>query len=389
MLIVNGKLYLEDRVIERGYIKIEHDKIISLGEMDFSPNDDDKDVIDAQGMNVIPGFIDQHIHGADGSDHMDASQEALKTIARFLPTEGTTSYLATTMTQSVENVDKALSEISQYMDSDNPAGEAEVLGIHLEGPFISKKHIGAQNPKYIMKPTLQAFEHFWEVSNHKIKLVTYAPEEAESGFTNKLREVGVVPSAGHTDSYYDDIVDKIPEGLSNLTHFYNAMTPHHHRKAGAVTAGLMHSELKAELIVDGVHLHPYVVNASYQLKGANNIIAITDAMRAKGLPDGTYDLGGQTVYKKGKECRIRSGSLAGSVAEMDFVVRNLKKITGCSMQDLVKMSSTNSAKQLLVYERKGSLSVGKDADIVIVDNDINVQATICRGVLAYQRNKEL
>ena len=383
MLIVNGKLYLEDRVIENGYIKIENDKIISLGEMEFAPKD--QDVIDAKGMNVMPGFIDQHIHGANGSDHMDASQEALKTIASFLPKEGTTSYLATTMTQSVENVDKALVEIVEYINNDNPAGEAEVLGIHLEGPFISEKHVGAQNPKYVMKPTLEAFEHFWDVSEHKIKLITYAPEEAEAGFTNKLREVGVVPSAGHTDSYYDELVEKIPEGLSNLTHFHNAMTPHHHRNPGAVTAGLMHPELKAELIVDGVHLHPHVVNASYQLKGVDNVIAITDAMRAKGLPDGEYDLGGQTVYKKGKECRIESGSLAGSVAEMDFVVRNLKEFTGCSMQDLVKMSSVNSAKQLSVYDRKGSLTAGKDADIVIVDNDINVQATICRGVLAYQK----
>lgn len=189
----------------------------------------------------------------------------------------------------------------------------------------------------------------------------------------------------HTDSYYDELVEKIPEGLSNLTHFHNAMTPHHHRNPGAVTAGLMHPELKAELIVDGVHLHPHVVNASYQLKGVDNVIAITDAMRAKGLPDGEYDLGGQTVYKKGKECRIETGSLAGSVAEMDFVVRNLKEFTGCSMQDLVKMSSVNSAKQLSVYDRKGSLTAGKDADIVIVDNNINVQATICRGVLAYQK----
>ncbi|CAM3602504.1 N-acetylglucosamine-6-phosphate deacetylase [Erysipelothrix urinaevulpis] len=383
MLIINGKLYLEDRVIDNGYIKIENDKIISLGKMEFAPKDDT--IIDAEGMNVLPGFIDQHIHGANGADHMDATQKALKDIASFLPKEGTTSYLATTMTQSVENVDKALEEIVKYVETDNKPGEAEILGIHLEGPFISKKHVGAQNPDYVQKPTIDSFNHFWKTAKGKIKLITYAPEEAEKGFTNRLRELGVIPSAGHTDSTFDQIVAEIPEGLSNLTHFHNAMTPHHHREPGVVTAGFMYPELKAELIVDGIHLHPHIVDASYKIKGVDNVIAITDAMRAKGLPDGEYDLGGQTVYKKGKECRIESGSLAGSVAEMDFVVRNLRDFTGCSMEDLVKMSSANSAKHLEVFDRKGSLTAGKDADIVIVDNDINVQATICRGVLSFQK----
>ena len=383
MLIINGKLYLEDRVIEKGYIKIENDKIISLGEMEFAPKD--QNVLDAKGMNVLPGFIDQHIHGANGADHMDATQDALKTIASFLPKEGTTSYLATTMTQSIENVNKSLNEIRDYVKNDNPKGEAEILGIHLEGPFISKLHVGAQNPNYVLKPTIEAFNNFWKESDHLIKLITYAPEESETGFTNRLREVGVIPSAGHTDASYEDIMERIPEGLSNLTHFHNAMTPHHHRNPGVVTAGFVSDALKAELIVDGIHLNPYVVNASVKIKGADNIIAITDAMRAKGLPDGEYDLGGQNVIKKGIECRLESGTLAGSVAEMDFVVRNLKDFTGASMSDLVKMSSSNAAKHLEVFDRKGSLTAGKDADIVIVNDNIEVQTTICRGVLGYQK----
>lgn len=384
MLIINGKLFLEDRIIDNGYIKIEKDKIISLGEMEFAPKCDN--VIDAKGMNVMPGFIDQHIHGANGADHMDATQEALNTIASFLPKEGTTSYLATTMTQSVDNVNKSLKEITKYVKENDQQGEAEILGVHLEGPFISEKHVGAQNPNYVLKPTIEAFDEFWNTSEKMVKLVTYAPEEAEKGFTNHLRELNVVPSIGHTDSYYDDVMAMIPEGLSNLTHFHNAMTPHHHRNPGVVTAGFVSDELKAELIVDGIHLNPHVVDATYRIKGADNIIAITDAMRAKGLPDGKYDLGGQDVFKKGMECRIENGALAGSVAEMDFVVRNLKEFTSCSMQDLVKMSSSNSAKQLQVFDRKGSLTAGKDADIVIVNDNIEVQKTICRGVLAYENN---
>lgn len=385
MLIINGTVYLENRVIENGYVRIAGDKIVGFGSMEFCDLNDDQ-VIDAKGNAVIPGFIDQHIHGAYGSDHMDGTLEALHTIVNFIPKEGTTSYLPTTMTQSQEAVDIALSSIVEYMDHHNKPGEAEMLGMHLEGPFISAKHVGAQNPKFIQKPTRENFNHYWEKSDGRIKLITFAPEEAEPGFIDYITSKGVVASAGHTDSYYGQIMDACKEGLSNLTHFHNAMTPHHHRNPGAVTAGFVNPQLKAEMIVDGIHIHPDSVKATFTIKGEDGIIGITDAMRAKGLPDGEYDLGGQMVSKIGKECRIDTGSLAGSVAEMDFVVRNLKNFTGSSMQSLIKMSSTNSAKQLGVFGRKGSIAVGKDADIVITDEDINIQTTICRGVVAYTKD---
>ncbi|MEG0327232.1 MAG: N-acetylglucosamine-6-phosphate deacetylase [Erysipelothrix sp.] len=384
MLIKNGRIFLQDRVIENGYLVLEGETIKSFGCMDNLPAYDG-DIIDAKGNNVLPGFIDQHIHGANGADHMDATQEALETIATFLPKEGTTSYLATTMTQSVEAVDKALVEIKKYAETSNGPGQAEIMGVHLEGPFISEKHIGAQNPKYVLKPTVKDFDHFYEVSGKMVRLITYAPEEAEKGFTDHLRSLNVVPSAGHTDATYDQIVSEIGQGLSNLTHFHNAMTPHHHRQPGVVTAGFINETLKAEMIVDGIHVNPAVVKATYEIKGADNFIAITDSMRAKGLPDGKYDLGGQEVTKEGKYCRIESGALAGSVAEMDFVVRNIKNFTDCSMRDVVKMSSENSALHLGIFGRKGSIEIGKDADIVIVDNDINVQTTICRGIVAYTK----
>ena len=384
MIIVNGKIYTEKRIIENGFLILEDGLIKSFGDMKNVP-DYDGEKIDAQGRMVIPGFIDQHIHGANGADHMDASQDALENIVNFLPKEGTTSFLPTTMTQSKEAVSKALVEIVEYMENKNEPGEAEMLGIHLEGPFISKKHVGAQNPKFVQKPTIETFDMYNEAANGHIKVITYAPEEAEAGFTDYLCSLGVVPSAGHTDSDFSQIMKAKDEGLSNLTHFHNAMLPHHHRKPGAVTAGFISDKLKAELIVDGVHVHKDSILATYKIKGADSIIAITDAMRAKGLPDGEYDLGGQTVYKKGKECRIATGSLAGSVAEMDFVARNLKEFTGCTIEELIKMTSTNSAKQLGVFGRKGSINIGKDADIIIVDEDINVYTTICRGKLAYQK----
>ena len=384
MLIINGKVYLKDRVIDPGYVLIKDDKIVDLGLMDLVPSYDGT-IIDAKGQYVLPGFIDQHIHGANGSDHMDATEKDVANIAQFIPKEGTTSFLSTTMTQSVETVSKALEVIAQYAEENNKPGEAEIVGIHLEGPFLSIKHIGAQNPAFLLKPNKVDFDRFWDASRGTIRIITYAPEEAEAGFTSYLRSKNVIPSAGHTDSYFDDIAKEIPNGLANLTHFHNAMTPHHHREPGAVTAGFVFPQLKAELIVDGVHLNPHTVNATVKIKGVDHCIAITDAMRAKGLPDGLYDLGGQEVTKVGNECRIASGSLAGSVAEMDFVVRNLKEFTGASMEDLVKMSSYNAAKHLGIDDRKGSIGIGMDADIVIVDEDINVDTTICRGVVAYQK----
>lgn len=383
MIIINGKIYTEKRTIENGYIILEDGIIHSFGEMTYAPKYEGE-VIDAKGNHVMPGFIDQHIHGANGADNMDATKEALDNMTHFLPKEGTTSYLPTTMTQSYENVSKALDVIAEYIENDNKPGQAEMLGIHLEGPFISKLHVGAQNPNYVQKPTIENFEKYSKAARGHIKLITYAPEEAEAGFTNHLVSRGVVPSCGHTDADYAKIMEHMEEGLSNMTHFHNAMLPHHHRVPGAVTAGFVCDKLKAELIVDGVHVHRDSIYATYKIKGAENVIAITDAMRAKGLPDGEYDLGGQTVYKVGKECRIESGSLAGSVAEMDFVARNVKEFTGCSMEELILMTSTNSAKQLGVFDRKGSLNIGKDADVIILDKDLMVKTTICRGVVAYE-----
>lgn len=384
MLIINGKVYTEKRVIENGYLLTKGTEIISFGDMKYVP-EYDGEVIDAKGNNVIPGFIDQHIHGANGADNMDADRFGLINMVNFLPKEGTTSYLPTTMTQSLEAVEKALEVIVDYMEEDNKPGESEILGVHLEGPFISKKHVGAQNPAFVQVPSVEKFDRLNKAARGHIKIITYAPEEAEEGFTNHLVANGVVPSAGHTDADYAFITKAMHEGLSNLTHFHNAMLPHHHRIPGAVTAGFMYPALKAELIVDGVHVHPDSINATYVIKGADNIIAISDAMRAKGLPDGQYDLGGQMVTKVGKECRIETGSLAGSVAEMDFVASNLKNFTNCTMEELIKMTSTNSAKQIGVYGRKGSLNIGKDADILILNDDIEVLTTICRGVVAYQK----
>lgn len=384
MLLINGEIYLENRVIRKGYILIAEDKIVSLGEMKYVPAYDG-DVIDVSGNKVLPGFIDQHIHGANGADVMDATIEANEIMAHFLPKEGTTSYLATTMTQSEEAIGRAIKSVVTYMEEQNEAGSAEILGIHLEGPFISTKHIGAQNPAFVAVPRIDDFDHYYQMAKGAIKLVTYAPEEAEAGFTNYLSSLQVVPSAGHTDATFKVIEANRQEGLCNLTHFHNAMTPHHHRTPGVVSAGFFYDDLKAEMICDGIHLNLDTIKTTYKIKGRTGIILITDAMRAKGLPDGVYDLGGQEVHKIGNEARLADGTLAGSVVRMYEALKNVKEHVTSDFTDLMYMSSINSAKQLSVFDRKGSIAIHKDADLVVLTEDVEVVLTICRGKIGYQK----
>ena len=340
-----------------------------------------------KGYFAIPGFIDIHIHGSHGADAMDASFETLDTIVKTLSKEGVTSFLPTTMTQKISNINKSLNNISNYIDNNNNIiGQPEILGIHLEGPFISPKFKGAQPENFILKPTVDSFKIFENESNKKIKKVTYAPELDDNfEFTKYLSENNIIPSVGHSSATFEDVEKAISFGLNSVTHFHNGQSPHHHRSPGVVTAGFTFDELNTEIIVDGVHLHPNTVKSIIKIKGPNTGTLITDAMRAKGLPDGPSELGGQKVIKCGNQVRLETGSLAGSVNTMINNVHNVMEFSGCSLEDAVTMASTNPAKQLGLLTRKGSLDIGKDADIVILDNQYNIIKTICRGKVSFEK----
>ncbi|MGL5692777.1 MAG: N-acetylglucosamine-6-phosphate deacetylase, partial [Peptostreptococcaceae bacterium] len=220
----------------------------------------------------------------------------------------------------------------------------------------------------------------------KIKKVTYAPELDDNfEFTKYLCENNIIPSAGHSSATFEDIEKAVSYGLSSITHFHNGQSPHHHRTPGVVTAGFTFDELKTEVIVDGVHLHPDTVKSVVKIKGINNVTLITDSMEAKGLEDGDYELGGQKVIKVKNEVRLESGSLAGSVNTMIDSIKNVMSFAKCSLEDAVTMASTNPAKELGLLTTKGSLDIGKDADIVILNNDYNVVKTICRGKVAFEK----
>lgn len=343
---------------------------------------DDTIVIDGEHLNVIPGFIDGHIHGAAGADTMDATEKALDLIAEELPKEGTTSFLPTTITQSPENIDQALKNVASYEQKE---GNAEVIGIHLEGPFIEKSKKGAQPEQYIIKPDLRQYNRWQELANHQIKTITMAPEHDEDGsFIRSLHDAGINVSAGHTEASYNDMKTAVGHGVRQLTHLCNAMTGIHHRDIGAVGASFRLEELSAELIADGIHVSKEMMQLIYDNIGSKRIILITDAMRAKGLAPGDYELGGQPVIVTEDRAQLATGSLAGSILKMDEGARNMLSLDGVSIEDVIQMASVNPAKQLGVFDKKGSIAPNKDADLLIVDDHVNIKYTICRGVIAYE-----
>lgn len=336
-------------------------------------------VIDGTGKYIFPGFIDMHIHGSVACDVMDAEQTKLHTMARSLVKEGTTSFLPTTMTQSNDNIERALAELAKFTSATD---EAEVVGIHLEGPFVSKNRAGAQPLSHIKRFDRALFDQWQALSGHRIKEITIAPEEATREDIQYLAKQAVV-SIGHADATFDQMQQAVQDGATQGTHLYNQMRPFHHRDPGVVGGTLLLDALKAEIIVDFIHVHKDAVNLAYRMKGARGIILITDAMRAKGMPHGDYDLGGQMVHVTETGAHLANGSLAGSVLKMDEAVRNMKQATNCTFEELVCMSSYNAAQQLQLTT-KGIIQEGADADIVLLDEQLMIQQTIKRGQIVYE-----
>ncbi|WP_257349019.1 N-acetylglucosamine-6-phosphate deacetylase [Pseudalkalibacillus decolorationis] len=377
-----------DQMIESGYVWIKGNQIHKLGEMkDCPPLESADEIINCEKAEwVIPGMIDVHIHGAGGSDVMDATSEALETMAKLLPEEGTTSFLATTITSPKPNIEAALENTAKYMAKKNQQGQAEIIGIHLEGPFINKEKKGAQPEEHIIKPNVSLFEKWQKLSNDAIKLVTLAPElDGEHALIRHLADTGVVASMGHTSANYEEVKQAVRSGLSHVTHLYNGMSGVHHREPGAAGSALLMDELMVEVIPDGIHSHPDMVKLAYRTKGANHLVLITDSMRAKCLKNGTYDLGGQEVQVENGRAVLESGSLAGSVLKLSEGRRNMQQWTKASIEELVTMTSVNPAKELGIFNSKGSLAEGKDADIVLVDEEGDILVTICRGEVAFQK----
>lgn len=328
---------------------------------------------------VVPGFIDEHIHGAFGSDGMDGTIGDISVIADTLIKEGTTAFLVTTMTQSVGNICKALNAVNEYMVGRCDKG-ARVLGVHLEGPFISTKHVGAQPIEYVQSPSVEAFIPLENAAGGNIKIVTLAPEVAGADeLIGYLKENGVVASIGHTDATFEDVEKAKALGATNITHTFNAQTPLHHRKAGVVGAALFDDQLVCELICDTIHVSVPAMKLLVKCKPSDKVVLITDSMRAKWLPDGVSELGGQTVIVKNGEARLENGALAGSVLKMNHAVKNMVEKVGVDFCTAIDFATANPAKSLGIFGECGSICVGKRADFTVLDQEFNVIATYVGG----------
>lgn len=372
--IKNINIVLEDKVIY-GNLTIKDNLILKIEEKGHYKKG--KDIL-------IPGFVDIHIHGGYSYDAMDGG-DAVKNLALNLPKEGTTAFLPTTMTQKHEKVLEALQAINNYsLNQDEHA--ARVLGVHLEGPYISPNAAGAQNPTYIRKPNIVEFDKWNKNAGNIIKKVTVAPElDEDLKFVKHLKKNNIVASIAHTTANYETTKKAIAAGLSSFTHTYNAMTKLHHRDIGVVGAALLHTDVLSELIFDKIHTSVEAAKLLYKNKGAENIALITDSMRNKGLPDGISELGGLKVIVKGNEARLEDGSLAGSILKMIDGYKNLITALDLSLVEASLSSSLTPAKSLKVDDKIGSIKVGKYADLLILDKDLNLKETIINGKTVYQK----
>jgi len=384
-IIISGpQIVAEDCIIKKAGLVIQQDKIQSIEKKEnFSS---EPLLVFPENYYLIPGFIDVHVHGADGFDVMDGTFEALDRMSQALAAEGTTSFLATTMTASSEKISRIVRNIGDYIHQPREIKGAEVLGIHLEGPFISPQKVGAQNVKDILAPQMNCLRDWQAASGNTIKLVTLAPELPNSlEFIRFLKAQHIVASIGHTDASYAETMAAVDAGCSHVTHLFNAMRGIHQREPGVVTAALLSEKLSTELILDGVHLHPAIAELVLKVKSKEKIILVTDAMRAKCLTDGVYDLGGQSVTVKNNKASLSDGTLAGSVLKMSSAIQNMMKFTRCDLVDAIRFATVNPAKLLNIFDQCGSIAPQKIADLVVLDDKLNVVMTMVAGQIVYQR----
>ncbi|MBQ7340432.1 MAG: N-acetylglucosamine-6-phosphate deacetylase [Clostridia bacterium] len=375
----NVNAYIYKQGIVKVDIAIENGKIVKIGN-----NLDIDEVIKVKDNQVVlPGFIDQHIHGAGSFDAMDKNASNVLGIAENLLKEGTTCFLTTTMTQSKENIINSLQAINSAIKSQKTG--AKILGVHLEGPFISKKYIGAQPLEFVKEFDIEFFDELQSKSQNIIKMVTLAPEEKGGAeFVKGLTKRGVISSVAHSDAGYNDIEKAYQNGLSCVSHTFNAQRPIHHREIGVAGTGLLLDGIYTEIICDLIHLSIPAIKLVLKCKQKDKIILITDSMRAKGLDDGISELGGQKVIVKNGEARLENGALAGSTLKMNVAIKNLVENCDVKLEDAVDFATINPATHLKIEKDYGSIEVGKNASFCVLNPDFSVAKTIVDGKELYK-----
>ena len=386
--IINGRIITPYRIIDGGTLLIKGTTIEAVSEGDIVATD--TEIIDAKGKYISPGFIDIHIHGGGGHDFMDGTVNAFLKIAETHAKYGTTSMFPTTLTCSKADLLKSL-DVYAEANEQNTMG-AQFLGMHLEGPYFAPAQSGAQDPRYIRNPDIEEYKEVLAHSNI-IKRWSAAPElEGAIEFGRYLKSKGVLAAIAHTDAIYEEVVEAFEVGYTLATHFYSAMSGvtrrNTYRYAGVIEAAYLIDEMDIEVIGDGIHMPPPLLKLAYKIKGADHIALITDAMRAAGMPEGdsilgNIDTGTKVFVENGVAIMPDRSSFAGSVATTDRLVRTMIKMADIPLIEAIRMISKTPATIMGVADTKGSLVAGKDADIVIFDDNINIQITMIKGKVVY------
>jgi N-acetylglucosamine-6-phosphate deacetylase len=389
--LTNGTIITPYTVLPDSGLLIEGSKINSLFPMDSFYPCNGANILDVEGAFIAPGFIDMHLHGGGGADVMDGTPEAFATIAEIHAKGGATSIVPSTLTSSTQDLERAIGVFEEACKIENRG--SRLLGLHLEGPYFAPSQKGAQDIRFIKDPVREEYLSILDSSSSIIR-VSAAPElpgGLELG--RELRRRGIIASIGHTDASYDEVLLAIEAGYSHVTHLYSGMSGVHrvraYRIAGVIESGLLLDDLTVEIIADGKHLPASLLKLIYKCKGPDRIELCSDSIRAAGMPEGEFVLGnprdGQiTVVDEGVAWLPDRTAFAGSVATANLLVRNMVNLAGVNLQDAVKMATLTPARILRIDDAKGSIAKGKDADIVVFDNDLNVRMTIVEGEVVYR-----
>ena len=372
--IIHASIYTPDQILSDQTIVLKNGKIQSISPFTNNDLEEKSTCFNAEGLIVAPGLIDIHTHGAMGSDTMDATPEALETMSTHFGRHGVTSFYATTVTNPKEAILAALDTIRDC--SSLPS--ANMLGAHVEGPYINIERKGAQNPDFFRPPQPEEYAQWF--NSGVVKLITIAPElEGMDQFIIECTERNIELAIGHSSATYEQVIHAADLGARQATHLFNGMKGLHHREPGTAGGILADNRIYAQMIVDGIHLHPAIVKLAVQIKGIGRSILISDSMRATGLENGVYDLGGQEVTVEGGVARIANGSLAGSTLTLDAALRNTMQFCEMEFQQVLPMATRVPAEAMHIYPQKGAIQVGSDADITIFNKEYQVVKTIVGG----------
>mgnify|MGYP002510388090 CR=1 FL=1 len=377
MIIKNASVYTEDEIFLEKDIYIEGDRFVSSREQVS-----DDTVVDASGCVAIPGLTDIHFHGCMSYDFCDGTREAVDSMAAYEASVGVTNIVPATMTLSEDMLLGICQVAKEYKAEGRQEKRARFHGINMEGPFVAPAKKGAQNGDFIHKPDIEMFDRLNEASGNIVKLLAIAPEQEGAMELIEKKHGEVVLSLAHTTTDYDTAVEAFEKGASHVTHLYNAMNPYSHRAPGLIGAAADKEKVEVELICDGVHIHPAAVRTTFKIFGDDRIILISDSMRATGLEDGDYTLGGQYVKVTGNLAALKDGTIAGSVTNLLDCMRTAVLKMGIPLESAVKCAAVNSAKSVGIYGQHGSISAGKKADVVLLKKDgLVLQQVILDGML--------